>query len=151
MTKNTLRDKRRKNRKYAVQKLGGVCVRCGTTEDLTFDHIDNKNAGRNKKPSRQISQLVSGSRAKLDAELVQCQILCRPCHGLKTVHEDVVYTRKHGTIAEYNNHGCRCDGCKQAWSDYMKNRNRDKIRGSEHTNTKSFFSQEKNKGRSHCP
>ena len=124
MSKNlALRQKRHENRAYAIEKLGGVCVRCKTTEDLTFDHVDNKNNGRDQKPSRQISQMISGSRAKLDIELAKCQLLCRTCHGLKTATEDTTYIRTHGTIAEYNNHNCRCDLCKQAWSDYMRKRN----------------------------
>ena len=28
----------------------------------------------------------------------------------------------HGRASSYNNHGCRCDDCTKAWSDYMRPR-----------------------------
>jgi hypothetical protein len=31
---------------------------------------------------------------------------------------------KHGSASSYNNHGCRCDDCKKAWANYMRERMR---------------------------
>lgn len=28
----------------------------------------------------------------------------------------------HGQASSYNNHGCRCDACTEAWAIYMKPR-----------------------------
>jgi len=28
----------------------------------------------------------------------------------------------HGRASSYNNHGCRCDKCTEAWRDYMRPR-----------------------------
>jgi len=29
---------------------------------------------------------------------------------------------KHGTASSYNNHGCRCKDCTDAWAEYMRPR-----------------------------
>jgi hypothetical protein len=35
----------------------------------------------------------------------------------------------HGTVSGYSTYGCRCDDCKQARSDYMKQRRRNSAHG----------------------
>lgn len=125
---------RENNKIYAIKKLGGKCVRCGAQENLTFDHIKNERRGDTK---RLISQLISGDRGRLDKELELCQLLCRRCHGLKTFNDDghdwnVIFRVKpkprHGTMSSYNNGGCRCDCCKEAWATYVRNRRSGKIK-----------------------
>ena len=68
-------------RQYAVSKLGGRCVRCGSTENLEFDHIDESTKFAN------ISDLMRMSIELLDAELAKCQLLCHDCHMQKTYEE----------------------------------------------------------------
>lgn len=34
---------------------------------------------------------------------------------------------EHGTIHRYTNEGCRCDPCKQAWSNYARKRRAERI------------------------
>jgi hypothetical protein len=66
---------------YAAEKrrkffIGKTCVRCGTANELTIDHID---------PITKISHNVwSWSETRRNAELEKCQILCWPCHKTKT-------------------------------------------------------------------
>ena len=56
---------------------GRTCVRCGSDTDLELDHVDS---------STKVSSTVWGwSQDRRDAELAKCQVLCRPCHLLKTV------------------------------------------------------------------
>lgn len=65
-------------RAEALALLGGFCVRCGSDEDLNFDHID-----RDTK-AFPISKLWSVSRVRFLSEIAKCQILCVPCHKEKT-------------------------------------------------------------------
>lgn len=70
-------------RAMAMERLGGKCAHCGTTENLEFDHID-----RDTK-SFPISKMWSVAEPRFLAELAKCQILCTPCHKAKTkAHRD---------------------------------------------------------------
>jgi 5-methylcytosine-specific restriction endonuclease McrA len=62
----------------ARQRLGGCCANCGSTEDLHFDHIDPASK------AKAITQLLHASRARFEAELAKCQLLCGDCHRVKT-------------------------------------------------------------------
>lgn len=68
---------KRRQRRIAEAKalLGGVCVVCGTTENLDFDHVD---------PSTKIfnvaRQAGDVSEKRFWAEVSKCQLLCRPHH-----------------------------------------------------------------------
>lgn len=58
--------------------LGGVCVVCGTTERLEFDHID---------PSTKLFDIAKGwARAEkiVLEELEKCQLLCKQHHDEKS-------------------------------------------------------------------
>ena len=74
------------NRRQCIDKLGGKCVECGTTEFLQFDHI---------KPSEKsfaISETLHFSpkkkkEVKFDEELDKCQLLCPKCHLEKTKND----------------------------------------------------------------
>lgn len=68
----------------AHERLGGECVRCGATSDLQMDHIDRSTK------SFEISKLWSVSKARYDAEVAKCQLLCRPCHRKKSLEAGVV-------------------------------------------------------------
>lgn len=104
----------RAQREEAIAVLGGKCVRCGRMDSLEFDHID--------KDSKvfAIGHLLSVSRARYLEELAKCQLLCRPCHLLKTLDErgHRVARGTHGTISAYRY--CKCEICRQAWKAYCK-------------------------------
>ncbi len=61
------------------EKLGGKCVKCGTTERLQFDHIYPKD-----KSFEITRKLLMNDREKFQEELDKCQLLCYNCHLEKT-------------------------------------------------------------------
>ena len=89
--------KREQNRKYrkaarikCVEYLGGKCVKCGTTHNLQFDHID-------RIPKKYtIASRVTNNFTILKEELDKCQLLCAPCHLQKTAKEWADIT--HNTV-----------------------------------------------------
>lgn len=91
-----------------------ACVKCGTTERLRLDHID---------PLLKVNHRIwSWSQARRDIELAKCQVLCDPCHQIKSIAQQPIthgweaYT--HGTRSMYGVHGCRCGLCQKWKSDY---------------------------------
>lgn len=70
-----------KRRHQLIEQLGGKCVRCGSTENLEFDHIDSN--------SKEISIAthLSYSMDTIQNELQKCQLLCKSCHIQKTKEE----------------------------------------------------------------
>lgn len=74
-----IRDERRQ---YLREYLGGKCVRCGSIENLEFDHII-----RETKSFTIGSSLTCFSIEDLILEVDKCQLLCRPCHIDKTREE----------------------------------------------------------------
>jgi hypothetical protein len=63
-------------------RLGGKCVRCGSIENLEFDHIIKET-----KSFTIGSSLTCFSIEELILEVDKCQLLCRPCHIDKS-HEE---------------------------------------------------------------
>ena len=63
-------------------RLGGKCVRCGSIENLEFDHIIKET-----KSFTISSSLTCFSVEDLILEVDKCQLLCRPCHIDKS-HEE---------------------------------------------------------------
>jgi 5-methylcytosine-specific restriction endonuclease McrA len=61
-------------RQQATAHLGGICVECGTAEDLEFDHIER--ASKSIEISRAIDNHWAWER--LVEELAKCQLLCGP-------------------------------------------------------------------------
>lgn len=68
----------RKKRAKLVEHMGGKCVKCGTTENLHFDHIDatTKSFG--------IGNNMNRSMITLKEECKKCQLLCQSCHIVKS-------------------------------------------------------------------
>lgn len=97
------------NRAKAIDLLGGICVWCGTTEQLEFDHINGDRIDR----SHKISALLLSSWNRVVEELEKCQLLCKDCHTVKTWSQNRVRA-KHGSASFYINQKCRCDRCKAA-------------------------------------
>lgn len=68
-------------REELIKLLGGICVKCGSTENLHFDHIDPQSR------SFKIGRLLNYSSEELAKEVKKCQLLCRKCHGEKSKKE----------------------------------------------------------------
>lgn len=68
----------------AAWLAGKTCAVCGSDQNLEVDHAD---------PTSKLSHRVwSWSKARREAELAKCQVLCRGCHQSKTVeHLDGSY------------------------------------------------------------
>src|SRR5687768_3680232 len=90
---------------------GKTCKQCGSTEDLELDHVDRK--------SKESHAIWSWSKARREAELAKCQVLCQDCHKKKT-REDQKVIHPCGTMNSYCS-GCRCNECKAGWATYMRN------------------------------
>ena len=68
-------------RAAAIVLLGGKCVRCKTTLNLEFDHID---------PSTKVMSIArasSVSEERWQNEISKCQLLCEDCHLKKTAKD----------------------------------------------------------------
>lgn len=102
-----------KRRLKLVEKLGGRCVDCDTTERLEFDH-DNLELKR-----MTVTSIISSNwnRSDIVKELENVVLRCNDCHKEKTISE---YIRVHNK-SRYGN-GCRCDVCKEAHAEYMRSR-----------------------------
>lgn len=113
MTKSTL-ERYRDRRAYSIVKLGGKCVRCGTTKRLELDHIDKAQKSFN------ITQFWSISLERYDKELAKCQLLCHDCHVRKSFEQKDwgkgYGPTDHGSSTMYKNYSCRCDECKAAYN-----------------------------------
>lgn len=73
--------KRLSRKAECLAYLGGACVRCGTTKNLEFDHIE---------PSTkefEITTRITLSWDKLLPELDKTQLLCVSCHKAKTADD----------------------------------------------------------------
>ena len=77
--KDALRKRYHQALSEAKEQLGGKCVKCGTTENLQFDHIHPKD-----KLFAITRQLLMSDRKKFQEELDKCQLLCIDCHIEKT-------------------------------------------------------------------
>ena len=104
--------RRREGREF----LGGVCVDCGTTEDLEFDHVDRESK------EFMISGMSSCSEARFWAEVRKCVLRCKTCHYARTAQQLGV---EHGGGAS-GKKNCPCASCKARKAEYMKRYYRDK-------------------------
>ena len=82
-----------------------ACAACGSSIELELDHID---------PSTKVTSVIwSWSQQRRDEELLKCQVLCKPCHKVKTAawrrgraeHGAGLYCSKKDP--------CRCVKCKK--------------------------------------
>lgn len=103
-------------RLQAKTYLGGVCVTCGTVDELEFDHVD---------PSTKVTEIAQAIAEhwawdRLLIELDKCQLLCKSHHLEKSRRErnlgggqNRINDPLHGTWARYANFKCRCDECRE--------------------------------------
>lgn len=103
-----------RRRAEAILYLGGCCSRCGSTESLELDHIDSSTKAYD------ISKILGGgSKAKVQEELMKCQVLCHYCHVTKgkEVGDDGAVEHGGGVTGKRN---CRCDLCGPLKSAYIR-------------------------------
>lgn len=95
-----------KRRQLAIDHLGGQCVKCGSTDELHFHHVD---------PSTKMTSIAKASSFSEDrfwTEVNKCELLCNTCH---IAHHKVEHP--HGDVKRYWR-GCRCDLCFAAMAKY---------------------------------
>jgi 5-methylcytosine-specific restriction endonuclease McrA len=116
-----MKKRRQARRAKFIDLLGGECVECGATDNLQFDHANAK------KKRYDLNSVKDGKESVILKELKKCKLLCPECHLAKTkankehVNKDKKPSR-HGTIWMYKRYKCRCDKCREAMSDYLKNK-----------------------------
>jgi len=101
-----------KRRSESIEKLGGKCVVCGSTENLEIDHIDRTTKTMN------ISGLWSANIVRYEAELKLCQLLCEEHHKQKTRRENSV---DHGE-GKTGKRNCYCELCATLKRTYARER-----------------------------
>lgn len=108
-------------RASAILLLGGKCAKCGTTNNLQFDHINAQDK------SFDLGKFWSCAENKFLAELLKCQLLCLGCHKRKTKHNgesggghNYIPDPQHGTAHMYIQYSCRCVDCRYARSLHRK-------------------------------
>lgn len=79
-------------RRKAIIHLGGKCTKCGSCEELEFDHIDPETK------SYTIASRPSASNEKFWKEVEKCQLLCNKCHKEKSKLDDAQGNRNRYTI-----------------------------------------------------
>lgn len=90
----------------------GPCRKCGSFEQLEVDHVD---------PETKVHHNVwSWSKARREAELAKCQVLCRQCHQRKTAEQNP-RPAQHGTHSKQSK-GCNCSPCRAAHAKWSRDR-----------------------------
>ena len=103
-----------RRRQEAIVLLGGKCAKCGSTEQLEFDHtIRSSKTG-------ELAKIWGYKQKRFLEELAKCQLLCNECHKAKTLVDKGFNPGKghHGSLASYRY--CKCDLCKKAASDHNR-------------------------------
>jgi hypothetical protein len=94
--------------------LGGICVDCGTDQDLEFDHDDASSK------SFDVGKLLNYSKAVRDEELRKCVPRCSPCHRVKSLLKGDINSVGHGE-GKSGKKNCPCAPCKDRKAEYMRN------------------------------
>jgi hypothetical protein len=74
---------KRTRRALAVEKMGGACVRCGITNPVAFDHINNDGHRDRSETSHKVAMLILGGWDRS-----RFQLLCPNCNYLKAFDPD---------------------------------------------------------------
>lgn len=87
-----LKNKYYRMKKWAINILGGKCNKCGSRDNLEFDHMDENDKNFN------ISEFLrSYPVEKIEEELKKCQLLCEDCHKYKTAMNPGNIGEKNGS------------------------------------------------------
>ncbi len=101
-----------KRRQEAIILLGGVCVDCGSVEDLQFDHIIAKDK------TIDISKVWSCSSKRFNEEVSKCVLRCDSCHKIKSRKFDWKIVDHGGGMSGKNR--CQCAPCRKQKTEYMR-------------------------------
>ena len=104
---------RAKKKRWAINYLGGKCRRCSTANELEFNHIDPATK------SFTIGANLNLNYERLIEELKKCELLCHECHMDVSIKQSGKKRSEHGMPSKYQNHGCRCTPCREAWRLYI--------------------------------
>lgn len=98
----------------AIKHLGGKCQRCPAVDKLQLDHIDPKTK------LFAVAKQWNVSEKRFWLEVDKCQLLCQPCHELKTLKDNNQVSAKntHGTLSSYLY--CKCALCRKAKADWTR-------------------------------
>ncbi len=105
-----MRNKYNNRRARAIEKLGGICSICGTTDNLEFDHRDPKTK------TISITKALYRKNEILQLELEKCQLLCLIHHREKSKMEQSV---EHGEGLT-GKKSCYCSLCGPLKQKYRK-------------------------------
>jgi 5-methylcytosine-specific restriction endonuclease McrA len=75
--KNNQEKKRQRNRDIIAEHCGCSCCKCGSTENLEYDHI-NPSLKKTKQ------SFLSVGKGELLSQIDNIQVLCRSCHKTKS-------------------------------------------------------------------
>ena len=100
-----IRARRKHRRAQLIELLGGKCVRCGSVEQLEFDHIDPR------AKAFAVGSDMPRAWATLVDEALKCQLLCRSCHLAKGVEDRPEPAHSY---YRYWYYGYRCATCRAA-------------------------------------
>ena len=100
-----IKARRKHRRAQLIELLGGKCVRCGSVEQLEFDHIDPR------AKAFAVGSDMPRAWATLVDEALKCQLLCRSCHLAKGVEDRPEPAHSY---YRYWYYGCRCATCRAA-------------------------------------
>jgi len=98
-------------RETTIAYLGGVCVVCGSTEDLEIDHIDES-----QKEFSVSTYWGTSDKESLQREIDKCQLLCYTHHLEKSIEyrRKIAPPYKHGTMYSCYKRKCVCEICEAA-------------------------------------
>lgn len=111
------------SKRYAVfvskckEHLGGVCIDCGTIDDLEISHNDP--AVKSFDILNQWSRVNKNWDALVLPELDKCSLRCHRCH---LIYDEKRPDPLHGTHNMYLTYKCRCDLCREAEAEYNRKR-----------------------------
>ena len=111
-------------RNAAIISLGGCCIKCGSQDDLQFDHVDPSTK------SLEVGRMFSKySQSAIDEEMEKCCLLCIGCHRSKSAIEATGQpawnkgTRKeHGSYYGVYTLKCQCLKCSKYKEDRLSKR-----------------------------
>lgn len=114
-----MKNRYRSKRQEIIDRLGGKCSRCGSTDGpLHLDHIDKK------KKTMRAADMHSVNDKKFEEEIKNLQILCQDCHHDKSReawdYSDRTPRATHGTYWMARRYKCKCPKCQKAYKKKLK-------------------------------